>query len=175
LAIDTGIHDKLKNIAEAEGLSINSRINSILGKYISFYKYVEQDSSLIVPFRSVDFFIENIDEDRWIDEYGKMLEEIVPFFFLELKTAQTLDTTLKIVFDRLLACGGSYKGSSCHMDKDGNMNLVFQHEYGMKWSRILSAVYTRFIQRTLNQPAYPLKLAETWFAIRLSDRSENYM
>ena len=94
-------------------------------------------------------------------------------FFLELKTAQTLENTLKVVFGRLLAYGGSYKGFSCHLDKDGIMNLVFQHEYGMKWSRILSAVYTRFIQRMLNQPAYPLKLAQTWFAIRLSERIEN--
>ena len=101
-----------------------------------------------------------------------MLEEIVPFFFLELKAAQSLENTLKVVFDRLLAYGGSYKGYSCHLDEDGNMNLVFRHEYGMKWSRILSAVYTRFIQRTLNQPAYPLKLAQTWFAIRLSERIE---
>jgi hypothetical protein len=102
-----------------------------------------------------------------------MLEEIVPFFFLELKVAQSLENTLKIVFDRLLAYGGSYKGHSCHLDEHGNMNLVFRHEYGMKWSRILSAVYTRFIQTTLHQPAYPLKLAETWFAIRLSERIEN--
>jgi hypothetical protein len=58
------------------------------------------------------------------------------------------------------------------MDKDGNMNLVFQHEYGIKWSRILNAVYTRFIQKTLNQPAYPLNIAERWFAIRLSERTE---
>jgi hypothetical protein len=168
LAIDREIQEKLKNISEAEGLSINSKINSILWKYISFYKYVEQDSSLIVPSGSVDFLIENIDEDKWIKEYGEMLEEIVPFFFLELKSEQTLENTLKVVFDRLLAHGGSYKGYSCHLDEDGNMNLVFRHEYGMKWSRILSAVYTRFVQRTLNQPAYPLKLAQTWFAIRLS-------
>jgi hypothetical protein len=52
------------------------------------------------------------------------------------------------------------------------MNLVFRHKYGIKWSRILSAVYTQFIQKTLNQPAYPLKIAETWFAIRLSERTE---
>jgi hypothetical protein len=175
LAIDSEIQNKLKNIAEAEGLSINSKINSILWKYLSFYKYVEQDGSLIVPSRSVNFFTENIEEDKWIEEYSEMLDEIVPFFFLELKTAQTLENTLKVVFDRLLAYGGSYKGYSCHVDKDGNMNLVFQHEYGIKWSRILSAVYTQFIQRTLNnQAAYPLKLAETWFAIGLSQRTENY-
>jgi hypothetical protein len=173
LAIDTEIQSMLKNIAEGEGLSINSKINSILWKYITFYKYVEQDSSLIVPSRSVHFFIENIDEDKWIDEYSSMLQEIVPFFFLELKAAQTLENTLKVVFDRLLAFGGSYKGYSCHVDKNGNMNLVFQHEYGVKWSRILSAVYTRFIQRTLNHHAYPLNLAETWFAIRLSERTQN--
>jgi hypothetical protein len=175
LAIDSEIQKELKNIAEAEGLSINSKTNSILWKYISFYKYVEQDSSLIVPSGSVDFLIENIDEDKWTKEYTYMLEEIIPLFFLELKVPQTLENTLKVVFGRLLAYSGSYKGYSCHLDKDGNMNLVFQHEYGMKWSRILSAVYTRFIQRTLNQPAYPLKLAQTWFAIRLSERIENQL
>jgi hypothetical protein len=173
LAIDTEIVNTLKNIAEGEGLSINSKINSILWKYISFYKYVEQDNSLIVPSRSVNFFIENISEEKWIQEYSNMLEEIVPFFFLELKTAQMLENTLKVVFDRVLAYGGSYKGYSWHEDKDGYINLVFRHEYGIKWSRILSTVYTGFIKKTLNQHAYPLNVAETWFAIRISQRTEN--
>jgi hypothetical protein len=172
LSIDTEILNMVKNAAESEGLSVNSKINSVLWKYTTFYKYVEQDSSLIIPSRSVPFFIENIDEGKWIEEYSSMLEEIVPFFFLELKTAQTLENTLKVVFDRLLVYGGSYIGYSCQSDEDGNMNLVFRHKYGIKWSRILSAVYTRFIRKTLNRPAYPLNVAEAWFAIRLSE-SEN--
>jgi hypothetical protein len=172
LAVDTEILNILKNISEGEGLSINSKINSILWKYISFYKYVEQDGSLILPSRSVNFFIENIDEEKWIQEYSDTLEEIVPYFFLELKAEQTLENTLKVVFDRLLAYGGSYKGYSSHVDNDGYLNLVFRHVYGIKWSRILSTVYTRFIQRTLNQPAYTLNVAEKWFAIRLSVRIE---
>jgi hypothetical protein len=81
LAIDAEVQNIVKNMAEGEGLSINSKINSILWKYITFYKYVEQDGSLIVPSRSVHFFIENIDEDKWIEEYSNMLDEIVPFFF----------------------------------------------------------------------------------------------
>jgi hypothetical protein len=173
LAIDTDVQNMLKNMAEGEGLSINSKINSILWKYMTFYKYVEQDSSLIIPARSVPFFIENIDEGKWIEEYSDTLEEIVPFFFIELKTPRTLENTLKAVFDRLLSYGGSYKGYSCQADEDGNINLIFQHEYGTKWSRILSAVYTRFIQKMLNQPAYPLNIAETWFAIILPERTEN--
>jgi hypothetical protein len=80
LAIDTEIVDMLKGMAESEGLSINSKINSILWKYIIFYKYVEQDSSFVIPSRSVNFFIENIDEEKWIQEYTDTLEEIVPFF-----------------------------------------------------------------------------------------------
>jgi hypothetical protein len=172
LAIDTEVQNVLKNIAEGEGLSINSKINSILWKYVSFYKYVEQDGSLIIPSRSINFFIENIDEGKWIQEYSDMLEEIVPFFFLELKAEHTLENTLNVVFDRLLAYGGSYKGYSCHVDNDGYLNLVFRHEYGIKWSRILSTVYTRFIQKTLNQPAYPLNVTEKWFAIRMSERTE---
>jgi hypothetical protein len=172
LAISTEVLNALKNIAEGEGLSINSKINSILWKYVSFYKYIEQDSSLIIPSRSVNFLIENIDEQKWVQEYSDTLEEIVPFFFLELKAEQTVENTLKLVFDRLLAYGGSYKGYSCHVDNDGYLNLVFRHEYGIKWSRILSTVYTRFIQRMLNQPAYPLNITEKWFAIRISERAE---
>jgi hypothetical protein len=80
LAIDSEIQATLKNIAEGEGLSINSKINSILWKYVTFYKYVEQDGSLIIPSRSVPFLIENINEDKWIQEYSETLEEIVPFF-----------------------------------------------------------------------------------------------
>jgi hypothetical protein len=80
LSIDTEVQNILKNIAACEGLSINSKINSVLWKYITFYKYVEQDSSLIIPSRSVHFFIENIDEEKWIEEYSDMLNEIVPFF-----------------------------------------------------------------------------------------------
>jgi hypothetical protein len=173
LAIDTEIANVLKSIAEGEGLSMNSKINSVLWKYESFYKYVEQDGSLIIPSRSVNFFIENIDEEKWIEEYSNTLEEIVPFFLLELKTAQTLENTLKLVFDRVLAYGGSYKGHSCHVDTDGYLNLVFRHEYGIKWSRILSAVYTRFIKKTLNHPAYSLNIAEKWFAIKISEKTEN--
>ena len=149
LAIDAEILDILKNIAEGEGLSINAKINCVLWKYITFNKYVEQDCSLIIPSRSVNFFIENIDEERWIQEYIDTLEEIVPFFFLELKTIQTLENTLKVVFDRLLLYGGSYKGYSSHADNNGNLNLVFRHEYNIKWSRILSAVYARFIEKHL--------------------------
>lgn len=173
LAIDTEIQTIIKNIAEGEGLSINSKINSILWKYVTFYKYVEQDGSLIIPSRSVNFFIENIDEEKWIEEYTDTLEEIVPFFFLELQAEQTTENTLKVVFDRLLVYGGSYKGYSSHVDNDGYLNLVFRHEYGMKWSRILSRAYTQFIQRTLNQPACTLNIAETWFAIKISERTEN--
>ena len=66
LAIDTEIQNILKNIAEGEGLSMNSKINSILWKYTSFYKYIEQDGSMIIPSRSVNFFIQNIGEEEWI-------------------------------------------------------------------------------------------------------------
>jgi len=153
-------------------LSINSKINGILCKYTSFYKYVEHDSSVIILSRSVKFFIENIDEEKWIQEYSDTLEEIIPLFFLELKTAQTPENTLKVVFDRLLLYGGSCKGYSCHVDEDGYINLVFRHGYGVKWSRILSAVYIRFINRTLSQPVYPLNVAEKWFAIKISQSTE---
>ena len=174
LAIDTEILDILKNMAESEGLSVNSKINSVLWKYITFNKYVEQDCSLIIPSRSVNFFIENIDEEKWIQEYTDTLEEIVPFFFLELKTMQTLENTLKVVFDRLLAYGGSYKGFSSHADNNGNLNLVFRHEYNIKWSRILSAVYTRFIEKTLGYTAYPLNVSEKWFAIKISSEETKH-
>jgi hypothetical protein len=168
LAIEEEVVNKIKDTAESEGLSINSKINSVLWKYLSFYKYVEQDGSLIIPSRSVNFFIENIDEEKWVQEYCHTLDEIIPFFFLELKIVQRLEDILKFVFDRLLVYGGSYKGYSCHVDNDGCLNLVFRHEYGIKWSRILSKVYTQFIEKTLNRSASCLSVTEKWFAIKIS-------
>ncbi len=134
-------------------------------------KYVEQDGSLIIPSRSVNFFIENIEEEKWIQEYIDMLEEILPFFFLDLKTIPSLENTLKVVFDRVLLFGGSYEGYSSHTDKDGNLNLVFRHEYNIKWSRILSAVYSRFIEKALGHTAYPINISEKWFAIKISSKA----
>jgi hypothetical protein len=174
LAVDAEILEVLKNMSESEGLSINSKINSVLWKHITFNKYVEQDCSLIIPSRSVNFFIENIDEEKWIQEYSDTLEEIVPFFFLELKTMQTLESTLKVVFDRLLPYGGSYRGYSSHADNNGNLNLVFRHEYNIKWSRILSAVYARFIEKTLGYTAHPINVSEKWFAIKISSEGTKH-
>jgi hypothetical protein len=174
LALDAETLHKLKNMAEGEGLSINSKINSVLWKYIAFNKYVEEDGSLIIPSRTVNFFIENIDEEKWIQEYTDTLDEIVPFFFLELKTIPTLENTLKVVFDRLLLYGGSYNGCSCHVDNNGNLNLVFRHEYNIKWSRILSAAYARFIEKTLGHTAYPLNISEKWFAIKISSEATSH-
>ena len=78
LSIDTEIANLLKDIAEGEGLSMNSKINSILWKYMTFYKYVEEDNSMIIPSRSVYFFIENISEEKWIQEY---IDKLSPFSF----------------------------------------------------------------------------------------------
>ena len=55
LAIDVEILDMVKNIAEGKGLSINAKINSILWKYVTFNKYIEQDCSFIIPSRLVNF------------------------------------------------------------------------------------------------------------------------
>jgi hypothetical protein len=95
-------------------------------------RLVRHDYSLIIPAESVNFFIQNIDEEKWIQEYIDTLEEIVPFFFLELKTIKTLENTLKVVFDRLLLYGGSYKGYSSHANNNCNLNLIFRHEYNIK-------------------------------------------
>jgi hypothetical protein len=81
LAKDAEILDILKNMAESEGLSINSKINSVLWKYITFNKYVEQDCSLIIPSRSVNFFIQNIDQEKWIQEYLIHWRKLFPSSF----------------------------------------------------------------------------------------------
>jgi hypothetical protein len=58
-----------------------------------------------------------------------------------------------------------------HGVNNGDLNLVFRHEYNLKWSRILSAVYARFVEKTLGYSAYPINVSEKWFAIKIAPQS----
>jgi hypothetical protein len=50
----------------------------------------------------------------------------------------------------MLLFGGSYQGFSYFKDEEGHVNFVFRHNYGIKWSRVISTVYMQFLEKSLN-------------------------
>src|SRR5919202_1104315 len=73
LAIDENTLGYIKKEAESEGLSINSKINYVLRKYALFYKYTEVEQPVIIPSKTFSFLLEEIDEQKMVEEYKYIL------------------------------------------------------------------------------------------------------
>jgi hypothetical protein len=44
---------------------------------------------------------------------------------------------------------GAYQNFSYYKDEEGHLSLVFKHNFGIKWSRIISSAYCHCIEKTL--------------------------
>jgi hypothetical protein len=150
LAVDRDVLHAIREDAENQGVSINYKINSILSKFVLFYRMIELDESHIIASRTASFVLDNIDEDKWVEEYNAVIMDLVPALMLENKVMVTLENIINYLFRQVLLYCGPYKGFSCHEDKDGHLNLVFRHNKNIKWSRIMGKVYSNLLEKKLN-------------------------
>lgn len=141
---------QLKIDADREGISINSKVNNILKKYAIFYKYAEIDQPVIIPRRSLQFILENIEEQKLIEEYEEIVLDLVPSILLQQRIPISLENLIKYVFGGVLTYAGAIQGFEYFVGSEGQVHLVFKHVFGLKWSRIISSVYSAAIQKSLN-------------------------
>ena len=149
-SIDDTILRIIRKDSAREGISINSKINNILMRYALCYRYSEVQGGLIVPDNSVPIFLENIDEEKLKAGYRIINLDLVPSMLLENMLPVNLDNWIKYVCQGMLLYGGSFKNFSEFEDDEGRLNLVFRHNYGIKWSKVISEVYTEFLEKILH-------------------------
>jgi hypothetical protein len=149
LSLDEHIVNSLRNDAKVKGLSLNARINGILGKYINCYQRAEDYESCIIPSRQFSGFLEMLDEARTAEimKYDGIND--VLSFFRHRNIPITLESIIKFAFENIAVSTGACYKFSQHID-DGSRTLVFDHRYGMKWSRIISNVFSSMLQETCN-------------------------
>jgi len=132
-------------------MSFNARVNEILAKYITFFAVTEQDRAAIIPRSLHQFFVNEIDELKYTNELKNMGTEIIHAMFVRAGIANTLDNLIDFTFKGLCVNGGSITSVRKYIaEADGKTCLYFTHDYGMKWSRILSAAFQNHVEIVLH-------------------------
>ncbi len=149
LTIDKAFLDAIKKDAEHEGMSVNSTINTILQKYALCYRYTEKERSIIVPFKFVQILLNQIEEQKLLEYHRLIVHDLIPPKFIQSKIPLNLQNWIRYFCNGVMVYSGAIKSFSTHLDEDGHLCLVFVHDYGVKWSKILGIVLAGFIEDVL--------------------------
>jgi hypothetical protein len=147
LFVETRILEEIREEADQKGVSLNARINSILTKYINFYKRAEEvDDTCVVPKKYFQFAIDNINEEDNIKMVADMHRIWVPAFLHDINVPLTIENFVEYAARQVGINSRTIDNVTYHLDKEGNRILAFTHRFGLKWSRVLSRSLAIFIE-----------------------------
>ena len=169
-AIDEKILNDLRNDAELHGISLNSKINNILTKYATFYKHAEEIGCAIWPPSLFGAFLELIDESKVAEIITNSGMDAVLSFFKHNNIPINKETMIKYGYQGIALWTGQYSFFSHYVDDEGYTCLVMDHKLGIRWSRILADMHTRFIEKLLQLPAKTITITSTTVVLRLIDK-----
>jgi hypothetical protein len=153
LSLNESVVKELRNEAELAGASLNSRINSILDKYVRFYRNAETLDSVVIPQTQFLRMLQLMDEGP----LTQILEEDGTAAVLSILNnfgiPHTLDNMIQYCYGRIILWSGAYSTFTSRVDNEGYPCLIFEHKFGMKWSRILAKAATNTIGQVLSFPS----------------------
>lgn len=152
LSIDNSLLEGIKNEAEQSGTSINSRVNAILTKYVKFYKTAEDLESSIIPAKIWLLMLDLMDENKLKNVLNNEGVGTIYSIFLNNNVSMTLDNFVKYCCQEICLWSGMYSSFRIFREH-GYITLVFEHKFGIKWSRVLGETFSNFIRIMLNRPA----------------------
>jgi hypothetical protein len=150
LHLDENIIDILKKDAKSKGVSLNARVNGILTKYVNFFQRTEEFEACIITSRQFAAFLEMMDEDRTAEIMKTDGVEANIAYLHHHNIPVTLNSIIDVCFEKLTPSAGVITKFSQYIDAEGYTCLVFDHRYGIKWSRIISRVFSYLLEETCN-------------------------
>ena len=139
LFIDSDIIKEIREEANQKAISLNSRINGILAKHIQFYKPAEEvHQTCIVPKKYFQFMVDYLDEESNIAELTEILRIWIPVSFNDRNIPFTLDNFIKYVCEENALNSRTIDSFNSYTDECGDRILVYNHQFGIKWSKVLS-------------------------------------
>ncbi len=151
LSIDNSLLEEIKKEAERNGTSINSRVNAILTKYVKFYKMTEELESSVIPAKIWISMLDLMDENGLKDVLNNEGVGTIYSIFLNNNVSMTLDNFVKYCCQEICLWAGMYS-SFRNFKENGHVTLVFEHKFGVKWSRVLGETFSNFIRIMLSRP-----------------------
>ena len=147
IAVDDTILNEVKKDAKNHGVSVNAEVNNILHKHTVFYRHVNEQDGIILPHAVFAEIVNLIDEDKLMHlPYEKGGGDYIMAIFAHNNISYTIDNLIKYLFESIALWAGTYKTFRYRKDGSGEIDLLFEHEYGIKWSKTVGYSFSRLIQ-----------------------------
>ena len=149
LSTDKSILKDLKNEAQEQNISLNAKINDVLTNYVLWYRNAEDQESIVIPNKNFQFMLDHLDDKD-------LLKNIITntlnldAYFRSHSISYTLHSLIKYGCEGAGLGGGLFHGFSYYRDVEGYSCLLLEHNYGIKWSRILADSFSHMITSMLN-------------------------
>jgi hypothetical protein len=150
LSLNQEILDEVKEDADKEQTSLSTKVNKILSKHIITYRFSQDTKSVFITQKTFRLIIDTIDEDLLLDDFTNNAMDFIPTVFYTKNIPFTLDNIIKYALKGAALDGGIYNHFHHYKELDGFINLVMRHNFGLKWSRILSKGLSKLIENMLN-------------------------
>ena len=171
LAIDDYVLKEIRKESEAKGLSTNAKINAILTKHVDYDRHTESLRCIHISNKRFKSLLDNIDEVNLLEGFKADMTDIVPTAHIEQNTPATLDGLIKYFFQNIGLNAGLYQNFSYFKGKDDRLYFAFRHDFGIKWSRVLSAGFIHLIESALKYHARCAKILPSSVVLEILEKS----
>ena len=143
LAVDSSVVEELKKDAELFGVSLNAKIGTILSKHVVFYRHTEKQECSIIPSTVWGTIVDLVEEEK----LSKILEQETSSLYailLHNNIPMTLESCIKYCFEGICLWSGMYCSFRTYKE-DSKIAMVFEHKFGIKWSKALGVAFSNLI------------------------------
>jgi len=149
LSLKQEIIDELKEEANREQTSLSAKVSKILSKHIVTYRFSQDIKSVFITQKTFSLIVEEIQEDLLLDDFTNNALDFIPTVFHAKNIPFTIDNIIKYALIGAGLDGGIYDHFQHYKDSKGFTILIMRHNFGLKWSRILSRGQTDLIENML--------------------------
>jgi hypothetical protein len=135
----------LKEESQDKHISSNALINNILTRYVTYYKYIEKKGKVVIPNKNFQFMLNNVEENALLESIKKNELEIYTLFVTK-RIPFTFGNFIKYALDGAGIMGGLLHHYDIYKDEQDYNNLLLEHNYDVKWSKIIGNAYSSILK-----------------------------
>ena len=143
------ILENIKEEAENKNTSVNALINDVLTRYVTYYKHIERKGKVVIPNKSFQFMLDNVAEDALLESIIKNELDIYTLFTTK-KIPLTFGNFITYALEGACIMGGFLHHYVIFKDDEGYTSLLLEHNYDIKWSRIIGKAFSHTLKRMFN-------------------------
>lgn len=150
LSIDNEILKEVRMEAEKRNLSNNAFATDIIKTWVSFYRYVEELECTPIPREIFQLMLDAADEKQMAGWLGKAVNEVWPSVMIHESIPKNIKDYVQYAYGYIGKKAAVYSSFKLQEESSENLVLIFQHKYGIKWSRILAEVFSNALKNSFD-------------------------